>query len=191
MSEHTEGPLWIIGDDEHEGGLPFIEIGSGTMGHESFRPVCEVPCTVPDEGEFVLTDEDREIARRLVAAWNACRGIETETLETAEEPLATGALAAIRNLLDDGGIPRGTFADDQVRNLVALYNQNTARADAAEALLFQSALDLSEAGKLLRHSGLPGVGDIMAAAAKRNLDFIDAKADARAAPLVTPGDEGE
>lgn len=37
--------------------------------------------------------------------------------------MAEGALDAIQRLLDDGGIPRGAFADDQVGNLVALYNQ--------------------------------------------------------------------
>jgi hypothetical protein len=45
--------------------------------------------------------------------------------------LAHGALKAIQALLDDGGIPRGTFADDQVRNLVALYNR---RGDEIEHL---------------------------------------------------------
>ena len=40
-----------------------------------------------------------------------------------DDAMAHGALKAIRDLLDDGKIPRGTFADDQVRNLVALYNQ--------------------------------------------------------------------
>lgn len=40
-----------------------------------------------------------------------------------DEEMARGALDSIHALLDDGGIPRGTFADDHVRNLVALYNQ--------------------------------------------------------------------
>ena len=50
--------------------------------------------------------------------------------------MAEGALSAIKALLDDGGIPRGTFADDQVRNLVALYNQ---RGDAINRLEAQCA----------------------------------------------------
>jgi hypothetical protein len=41
--------------------------------------------------------------------------------------LAEGALRSIQQLLDDGNIPRGTFADEQVQNLVAMYNQ---RGDA-------------------------------------------------------------
>lgn len=37
--------------------------------------------------------------------------------------MALGALDSIQKLLDEGGIPRGTFAYDQVRNLVAMYNK--------------------------------------------------------------------
>ena len=55
----------------------------------------------------------------------------TEQDRMAELELAAGALAAIQRLLDSGNIPRGTFADDQVRNLVALYNQ---RGDEIERL---------------------------------------------------------
>ena len=47
----------------------------------------------------------------------------------AEADMAVGALDAIRRLLDEGGIPRGTFGDDQVRNLVALYNQRGDKID--------------------------------------------------------------
>ena len=49
--------------------------------------------------------------------------------------MAQGALEAIRDLLDDGGIPRGTFADDQVRNLVTLYNQRGDRITELEEAL--------------------------------------------------------
>ena len=53
----------------------------------------------------------------------------------ANNGIAGGALLSIQRLLDDGGIPRGTFADDQVRNLVALYNRRgTALIEAREAL---------------------------------------------------------
>ena len=50
-----------------------------------------------------------------------------EQIKEINEEMASCALASIQVLLDDGGIPRGTFADDQVRNLVALYNQRGAR----------------------------------------------------------------
>jgi hypothetical protein len=52
-----------------------------------------------------------------------------EHIKEINEEMASGALLAIQELLDSGGIPRGTFADDQVRNLVALYNQ---RGDALQ-----------------------------------------------------------
>lgn len=77
----------------------------------------------------------------------------SDPLMTAD--MAAGALAAIRNLLDDGGIPRGTFGDDQVRNLVALYNQRgdeltrlRARIAAAlDALRTAPDLDTAEPSK--------------------------------------------
>ena len=58
------------------------------------------------------------------------RMTEAEAAQIDAE-MAIGSLQAIHNLLDDGGIPRGTFADDHVRNLVALYNQ---RGDEIERL---------------------------------------------------------
>lgn len=50
------------------------------------------------------------------------RMTEAEAAQIDAE-MAIGSLHAIHNLLDDGGIPRGTFADDHVRNLVALYEE--------------------------------------------------------------------
>lgn len=44
-------------------------------------------------------------------------------VDQINEEMACGALEAIHRLLDNGGIPRGTFADDQVRNLIAIYNK--------------------------------------------------------------------
>ena len=65
------------------------------------------------------------------------------------DPLARGALGAIHALLDSGGIPRGTFADDHVRNLVVFYNwqEDALReiaagkggAELAKAVLFKIA----------------------------------------------------
>jgi len=49
--------------------------------------------------------------------------MDKRTAEKADADMARGALAAIQDLLDDGGIPRGTFGDEQVQNLVVLYNQ--------------------------------------------------------------------
>lgn len=80
---HTAGKLRIVGDDEHAGGIPFIEIASGECPSPSFKSVCAVCCTMPDEGDFFLSDEDRANARRIVAAWNALAGVPTEQLEQA------------------------------------------------------------------------------------------------------------
>lgn len=61
--------------------------------------------------------------------------LSASELADAGYVMAAGALAAIHALLDDGGIPRGTFADDHVRNLVALYNQRGAELDRLRAAL--------------------------------------------------------
>lgn len=60
---------------------------------------------------------------------------EVERLKTEHinAEMAHGALHAIHELLDDGGVPRGTFADDHVRNLVAMYNQRGMRIRELEA----------------------------------------------------------
>ena len=62
---------------------------------------------------------------------------EVERLKTERinAEMAHGALHAIHDLLDDWGIPRGTFADDHVRNLVAMYNQRGLRIRELEAEL--------------------------------------------------------
>jgi Helix-turn-helix domain len=57
--------------------------------------------------------------------------IERLKLEKLDAEMARGALQAIHELLDSGGVPRGTFADDHVRNLVAMYNNLKAERDAS------------------------------------------------------------
>lgn len=82
------------------------------------------------------------LSPRALALRNRCAGLalrpeDWEVVAQAVEgmcidaEMASGALISIHELLDNGGIPRGTFADDQVRNLVALYNQ---RGDEIERL---------------------------------------------------------
>jgi hypothetical protein len=56
---------------------------------------------------------------------------------TAE--MADGALDAIQKLLDEGNVPRGTFPDDQVRNLVAMYNRRGDEIDALRRAIVGSA----------------------------------------------------
>lgn len=54
-------------------------------------------------------------------------------MEVVAAEMAFGCLHSIQELLDSGGVPRGTFADDQVRNLVAMFNKMKAERDAALA----------------------------------------------------------
>ena len=56
---------------------------------------------------------------------------EAAKIEAQSADMAHGALHNIQELLDSGNVPRGTFADDQVRNLVAMYNQVKHERDAA------------------------------------------------------------
>jgi hypothetical protein len=63
---------------------------------------------------------------RLAMAWRAFQGdhwADPQHINECSREMAGGALFEIHRLLDTGGIPRGTFADDHVRNLVALHNQ--------------------------------------------------------------------
>jgi hypothetical protein len=67
--------------------------------------------------------------------------------ENMNAQMAHGALEAIHELLDSGGIPRGTFADDHVRNLVAMYNNLKAERDQfmeQAALRDQRDIDMQE-----------------------------------------------
>lgn len=66
---------------------------------------------------------------RVGMAWRAFQGdqwVDPRHIAECERDMAGGALDEIHRLLDSGSIPRGTFADDHVRNLVALYNQREA-----------------------------------------------------------------
>src|SRR3990167_5883304 len=72
------------------------------------------------EGDLEITPE---YVDDLVAAAEELAQVRDREIDNE---MAAGALNAIHELLDSGGIPRGTFADDHVRNLVALYNQRGA-----------------------------------------------------------------
>jgi hypothetical protein len=72
--------------------------------------------------------------RNLIAMFNQMKDrAETAEAHACDNELAAGALESIHELLDYGGVPRGTFADDHVRNLVAMFNQMKDRAEKAEA----------------------------------------------------------
>ena len=77
--------------------------------------------------------------------------------------LAHGALDNIRELLDDGSIPRGTFVDDQVRNLVALYNWRgeeieRLRADIGRAITLMDGNHTDRAKRVLIEAVRPAAG---------------------------------
>lgn len=55
-----------------------------------------------------------------------------EEIEAINNVMAHGALKSIRDLLDSGGIPRGTFPDEQVRNLVVMYNEALEKLDVLQ-----------------------------------------------------------
>ena len=74
----------------------------------------------------------------------------TKSAKRATNDMAHGALAAIQELLDQGGIPRGTFADEQVQNLVALYNQRGDEIDRLRAALIEAARHLDNAAATAR-----------------------------------------
>ncbi len=67
---HTPGPLRIAGRETR--GLPHTLVAARTL---LFRVYSEA------YGDF---DQETENARRLVACWNACEGISTESLERSD-----------------------------------------------------------------------------------------------------------
>lgn len=111
MSEHTTGPL------REQGGDQYLSIVADDHG-----VICElfIGGSNPERIKRQLAN-----ARRIVAAWNACKGIETETLE------------------------REDFTDARVSTV----GQAQARADAAEAALAEAVGSMQEIVKI--HIGGP------------------------------------
>lgn len=70
MSAHTKGELYVFGDDALGGSIPFIEMAIGECPSPEFKSVCHVQCTITDDEDFVLTDEDRANAAHLALCWN-------------------------------------------------------------------------------------------------------------------------
>ena len=62
--------------------------------------------------------------------------------------------------------------DDLMQRCAIAWNTRT---DEATTMLERSAVELEEAGKLLRHTGFPGVASLMDIAAERNRAFIKDK----------------
>ena len=129
---HTPGPYT---DDLR--GAHFVICGGCT----------EVMAVIPepdlDGFGCVSADERGANMKRTKVTLNACKGIETETLEKDTVHIGIRTVAA------------------------------EARADAAEALLEQAALELEEAGKVLCGVNLHGIASLMAKAAERYRAFLN------------------
>lgn len=75
----------------------------------------------------------------LAMAWRAFQGDrwqDPKWVNEADEFMAGGALDAVHDLLDQMDVPRGTFADDHVRNLIVMYNCKCAEIRKLEAALW-------------------------------------------------------
>ena len=82
------------------------------------------------------------------------------------DELAQGALDAIHALLDEGGIPRGTFADDHVRNLVVLYNQRGDHIAELEKQIKRESVDIEIAARIIEPSLMGQSGNYSESAAE-------------------------
>lgn len=85
-----------------------------------------------NNSEFLQKLKELSGGRGMLGA--AADRIEELELKLTNAEMGDQALEAIQQLLDSGDIPRGTFADDQVRNLVAMYNQRGERIKELEAI---------------------------------------------------------
>ena len=100
--------------------------------------------------EFRIADQPRRTQRDgAILLVMTMRENERLKAEAQDAEMASGALVAIQSLLDGGGIPRGMYADDQVRNLICLYNR---RGDEIERIREKANIDALEAAGLLHGS---------------------------------------
>lgn len=79
-AQHTPGALEIFGDDALAGDIPVIELSIGECPSLQFKSVAYINCSTDKDDEFVLTDEDRSNAARIVHTWN-CHDDLLEALE--------------------------------------------------------------------------------------------------------------
>ena len=129
-SEHTDGA--IVADDRGH---------QAVLRGERTEIVALMPS--PSTDGFGIMDVDERIAnaRRLVAAWNACAGIETEDLEKGGEGWI---FPIVEDFVQDT-----TTASENVKRMYDCATTNKARADEAETLLRRAAEQLGADGDLL------------------------------------------
>lgn len=104
-----------------------------------------LPAPLQAEIDAINSPEKLYIAIDIQERMDKCKSVIRQLMEHIEkvedsreewrtkccnDDMAQDALQAIHELLDSGGVPRGTFADDHVRNLVAMYNQLRQAGDA-------------------------------------------------------------
>ncbi len=65
---HTPGPWRASFDDEPVPGIPAIMIETKQKPGPLLKEICSVSCTMNDEENFVLTEEDRANAQLIAAA---------------------------------------------------------------------------------------------------------------------------
>ena len=85
MDKHTEGPWYIVGDDEADG-VPVIEIAHGEIPSSQYKQICYVQPTDTEECEFVLAEEDRANAHLIASAPELLSALQKIVLDWDGEP---------------------------------------------------------------------------------------------------------
>ena len=98
--KHTPGEMYVSCDDEHVGGIPFIEIDIRKAGVPGSVSIAEVQPILDDSDEFVLNDEVRANAARLVLCWNTHDQL-VEALTSATQFIE--GVIKVANLKDNNG----------------------------------------------------------------------------------------
>lgn len=114
------------------------------------------------EWHEVMSAKDSE---REAFHLNAAQLIRLQIRESEDGELARGALHAIHEFLDHNGVPRGTFADDHVKNLGFMYAQRGRDAariiESLNSVLDRARRDFAEIMDLSTRLGRQGlhIGD--------------------------------
>lgn len=87
MNKHTPGPWVVDGEDDIVPDVPCILIVC------EGKRVCDVSSTLKDDGEFVLTDQDRANAHLIAAAPDLLEALEW-TMRFVEQVRAESPLPA-------------------------------------------------------------------------------------------------